>query len=244
MVVYKLRQLATGAATALHSLVLPPVCLACGARGQMPLMDLCAACRSELPATTQACQRCAIPLQGREAEVCGACLRRPPRYDRSYCAYRYAYPIEHFVRALKYGHSLAQARVLGELLADYLQQQRSAPLPDCLIPVPLATRRYRERGYNQVIEMGRFIEQALGIAMRTDLLSRTRHTIEQAGLTRRERRKNLRRAFAVMQPPPAHVAILDDVVTTGSTVNEIAHTLRRAGAQQIEVWAVARAVLK
>lgn len=242
--VYHLKQRGRQALTRLHSLLLPATCLACGGRGDGLLMDLCRECSVELPVNVQACRRCAIPLQGNGAEICGACLRRPPRQESSYCAYRYAYPIEHFVRALKYGRSLAHARVLGELLASYLKQRHAALWPTCFIPVPLATRRYRERGYNQVIELGRFLERSLAIPMRTDVMVRTRHTIEQAGLSRNERRKNLRRAFAVVKELPPHVAILDDVITTGSTVNEIAYTLRRAGVERVEVWAVARAVMK
>jgi len=229
----------------LQGYLLPATCLACGGRGQRPVLDLCVACAAELPLNTQACQRCAIPLQGAEATLCGACLRRAPQYELSYCAYHYAYPIQHFVRGFKYGHSVAHARVLGELLATYLRQHHLAPWPECFIPVPLAAERYRERGYNQATELGRVLERALAMPMRTDVLARTRHTAEQAGLSRRERRKNLRRAFTVTAAElPQHIAILDDVVTTGSTANEIARTLKRAGIKRVEVWAVARVVMK
>ncbi|HEX2584277.1 MAG TPA: ComF family protein [Steroidobacteraceae bacterium] len=171
-------------------------------------------------------------------------MRLPPRYQYSYCAFEYGYPIAEFVRKLKYGYSLSQAQVLGQLLAEYLHQHHHTTWPDCIVPVPLSTPRYHERGFNQAIELGRVLEKNLKIPLRTDLLERTRHTVEQAGLSRRERRKNLRNAFAVAGPKlPDHVAILDDVVTTGSTVNEIARTLKRAGVSTIEVWAVARAPL-
>lgn len=208
-------------------------------------MDLCDACQNDIAFNLQCCQRCAIPLQTNEALWCGACLRRPPRYHSSYCAFEYGYPIADFVRALKYGRSLSHAAVLGTLLADYLQQRHQGEWPQCFIPVPLSTERYRQRGFNQAIELGRVIESRLRIPMNVRLLARVRHTVEQAGLSRRERRKNLRNAFAMTSKGmPSHIAILDDVVTTGSTMNEITRRLKRAGAEQIEVWAVTRAPLK
>lgn len=116
-------------------------------------------------------------------------------------------------------------------------------MPHLIIPVPLTARRYRERGYNQASELALPIRRMTGMPVRNDLVRRTRETREQTALNRKARRQNLRGAFEVVgQLPAPHVAILDDVVTTGSTVDELAKVLRRAGAQQIEVWAVARAV--
>lgn len=224
--------------------LLTPTCIACGNHGSDSL-DLCTACHQDLQFNTRCCQRCAIPLPATDAALCGACLRRPPRYQASYCAFEYGYPIAQFVRSLKYRHSPSHAQVLGKLLADYLREHHQGEWPECIIPVPLSSPRYRQRGFNQAIEIGRFIESSLKVKMNTALLLRARHTIEQAGLSRRERRKNLRNAFAVTHDEmPQHVAILDDVVTTGSTVNEITRTLKRAGVKIIEVWAVARAPLK
>jgi ComF family protein len=110
------------------------------------------------------------------------------------------------------------------------------------VPVPLADQRFRERGFNQAIEIGRELELQLSIPLRCDVVARIRDTREQAGLDRKGRRKNVRNAFKVLRPMDAQrIAILDDVVTTGSTVNELARVLRKAGAEHIEVWAVARA---
>jgi ComF family protein len=226
---------------AIRRKVLAPTCIACG--GSAIDGDLCAGCKGDLRFNTRFCLRCAIPL-AEESATCGACLRLPPRYQYSYCAFEYGYPIAEFVRKLKYGHSLSQAKVLGELLSDYLHRHHHNAWPHCIVPVPLSTQRYHERGFNQAIELGRVLEKTLKVSLRTDLLERTRHTVEQAGLTRRERRKNLRNAFAIATSQiPDHVAILDDVVTTGSTVNEIARMFKRAGVSTIEVWAVARAPL-
>jgi ComF family protein len=146
------------------------------------------------------------------------------------------------VRAVKYHGAVAHARVLGELLAARLRARPLPCWPEVLLPVPLAPRRFRERGYNQAIELARGLERRLSIPLRTDVLVRVRETREQAGLPRSERRKNLRAAFAVRGPLQAmHVALVDDVITTGSTVNELAKMLKAAGVRRVEVWAVARA---
>ncbi len=224
--------------------LLPATCVMCGGPGQSPAFDLCAACEADLPLNEPACHRCGEPLTGATTQplLCGGCLRREPRFHVSHCVYRYAYPIDHLVRALKYHGAIVHARVLGELLARRLARGRSDPWPSCIVPTPLATERFHERGYNQAIELGRSLEKRLGIPLRTDLVTRVRHTREQAALSRKERRKNVRGAFAATgNLRAAHIAVLDDVVTTGCTVNELARVLRRAGAARIEVWAVAHA---
>jgi ComF family protein len=168
-------------------------------------------------------------------------LRRPPRFDASYCPFRYAYPVDRLVQGIKYRGAVAPDRVLGELVARGVQHRNEA-LPEILVPVPLGQQRFRQRGYNQAIELGRWLEKRLGIPMRTDLVARMRETSEQARLDRRERRKNIRGAFAVLRELPAtNIAIIDDVITTGSTVSELTRVLKRAGAKRVEVWAVARA---
>lgn len=226
-----------------ENLLLPSVCVLCMAPGQSDGFDLCAGCSSELPTNANACSQCGEQLHGiNESPLCGACLRTPPRYQSTHCAYRYSYPIDHLVRALKYHHRLTHARVLGELLAQSLVRQRSEAWPEALVPVPLATDRYRERGFNQACEVAKQLQKRLGIPVNTDLLERRRSTREQAGLDRLGRRKNVRNAFALRAPfSLKHIAIVDDVVTTGSTVNEIARVFKRAGVATIEVWAIARA---
>jgi ComF family protein len=226
-------------------LLFPPRCLLCGGSGQAPAFDLCAQCEAQLPQNRAACLRCAQPLS-LEAALCGACVRRAPRFDAAFCPFVYAYPLDHMVRALKYHGSVAYARVLGELLAARLRAQPRASLPEMLLPVPLAAGRFRERGYNQAIELGRYVERGLEVPMRADVLLRIRETREQAGLPRQERRKNIRGAFALaglaaQLRPTRHVALIDDVITTASTVNELARLLKANGVKRVEVWAVARA---
>jgi ComF family protein len=200
-------------------------------------------CEQDLPANVQCCEICAEPLhnEGVASLWCGACLQRRPRFDASRIPFRYSYPMAHMIRRLKYGGAVGMGRVLGELFARRMASAGDSQ-PQLLIPVPLAHRRFCERGYNQAIVLAEHIVRSVAKPLRTDLLVRVRDTQEQAGLDQRARRKNIKRAFEVTDPLPAtHVAIVDDVVTTGSTVNEIARVLKRAGAKRVEVWAIARA---
>lgn len=226
-----------------QAILLPPSCILCGDDGQAPLLDLCAPCCADLPRNVHACAGCAAPLPAAAPTgvVCGACLRRPPRFDRAIAPFCYAYPLDHLVRDLKYRGRLACGRVLGTLLANHLQAEQLS-LPDLVIPVPLHPARHRERGFNQARELARPLAAQLGVAVDERLCVRVRATEDQTLLTARERRRNVRHAFALAyRPRAAHVAVLDDVLTTGSTANEIARTLKRAGVQIVSVWAVARA---
>lgn len=226
-------------------LLWPPVCVLCGGRGREPAMDLCLGCETDLARLGAACPRCAQPFApGAPALTCGRCLQRPPHFQRTYCAYLYVEPLASLIRAFKYRGDTAAGRVLGMLLSERLRE-RAGPLPDAIVPVPLGRQRFRTRGFNQAIELGVVIEKRLGIRMRADLVERVRDTAEQAGLGPRQRRRNVRRAFRMLKRIPGkHLVVLDDVMTTGSTVNEVARVLRAAGAEIVEVWAVARAGVK
>jgi ComF family protein len=226
-----------------HRLLWRSACILCR-NGGVAQRDLCEPCEADLPRNLLCCHVCAQPFAVRLSvdQPCGACLRREPHFDASSVPFRYEYPMDRLIQRLKYGRDLSTGRVLGELFAKHLLSARSTPLPGLIVPVPLATRRFRERGYNQAIELARHIARLTHLQVRADVVERTRETLEQAALARAERRRNVRDAFTLAQTPShPHIAILDDVVTTGSTVNEIAKLLRHAGATTIEVWAVARA---
>jgi ComF family protein len=224
-----------------HALLFPPNCVLCGASGQPPLLDLCTDCENDLPGNEHACARCALPLNSAAAQ-CNACLVRPPPFDRALVPFRYSYPLRNLVRSLKYVGELSHARILGTLVARAAGERRDA-LPHLIVPVPLHRLRYRERGFNQARELARFIGSALRIPIDDRTCTRVRATADQTELSAAERRKNVRGAFAMTGPLRArHVAIVDDVLTTGSTVAAIAPVIRAAGATTIEVWAVARAI--
>jgi ComF family protein len=217
----------------------PPTCLLCGDPGDGGL-DLCRPCADALPYIAAACPRCAAPLASPVPRLCGACQNQPPAFDAAFALFRYEEPVRHLILSLKFGARYPCARLLGTLLAERLGER--TPLPDALIPVPLHAHRYRKRGFNQAAETARTLSRLLDIPLDPTACRRIRATDAQARLSGKARRKNLREAFAV-RPGLAyrHVAIIDDVVTTGTTVNELAGTLRRAGVERIEVWACARA---
>lgn len=223
---------------------LPPHCLLCGARGARD-RDLCAGCAGDLERNRTCCPRCAVPLAAPAAQ-CGECLRRPAPFERAFAPYVYGHPLDLLVGKLKFGRSLAAGRVLAELWIDAIAGDAPAR-PELLVPVPLHAARLRERGYNQVLELARPLSAALRIPLAADLLVRTRATAAQAELDAGARRRNLRGAFASVAATlpggalPAHVVVLDDVMTTGATLRECARVLRRAGVARVDAWALARA---
>lgn len=227
----------------LLALIWPPCCVLCGRAGRVPDIDLCSGCEGDLPRNEHCCRVCAQPFTGESVGelVCGSCLKQRPRFDASVSPFRYAYPLDHMIRRLKYGRTIVHGRVLGELFARAIGERRE-PWPEAVVPVPLAMHRYRERGYNQALVLAEHVASQLNLPLRTDLVERTRETLVQAGLDQRARRKNVRHAFRVCERLALrHVAIFDDVVTTGSTANELARVLKRAGAKRVEVWSIARA---
>jgi ComF family protein len=144
---------------------------------------------------------------------------------------------------MKFRARLNLVRLLGELLADGLMDAAATPdwtWPDAIVPVPLHPQRLRQRGYNQALEMARLLERRLALPVAAACCQRIRSTQAQSALAARQRRSNIRGAFDVTAPLPRHLAILDDVVTTGATVSELARVLRRHGCERVDVWALAR----
>ena len=223
---------------ALQRWVLPLRCLLCGAPGAGG-MDLCADCAAELPRNRSCCARCALPL-ATPAALCGECQRRLPPWDAAWAPFRYGWPLDRLESRYKFGADLAAGRVLS-----MLWQREPCPirLPQLLLSVPLHHSRLRRRGYNQALELARPLARAAGVPLRHDALLRRRSTAAQTELDAVARRRNVHGAFAVREGValPAHVAVLDDVMTTGATLAECARVLRRAGVQRVDVWALARA---
>lgn len=207
---------------ALAATLFPPRCGLCGFPGASLDLDLCEVCHADLP----------WAVQVGESEV---------------IALRYEHPVDEMVRQLKYHRVFAHARVLGVLLAEVVRA-RAGPLPKLLVPVPLHDARLRERGFNQALALARYAGRVLGIACMRNGVKRLRDTPSQTALDVHERRQNVHGAFAVNGArartrllAAEHVAIVDDVVTTGSTVNELRATLLAAGISRVEVWAAAQA---
>jgi ComF family protein len=238
--VNSIKQVLVDGVRRLQFAVLPPHCLLCGLAGTGQ-RDLCAACAADLPRNRVCCPRCALPLDA-PAPLCGACLQSEPPFASACVPFVYAPPLDALLTRLKFGRSLAAGRVLSELCIDAMRDS-PLPLPQALVPVPLHYDRLRERGYNQALELARPLARAFGVGLRGDLLVRSRATSAQSNLDADARHRNLRGAFAVAPGAalPAHAAVFDDVMTTGTTLRECARTLVRAGVQRVDVWAVARA---
>jgi ComF family protein len=209
-------------------LALPPTCCLCDAPGSRDLrgapLDLCDICRAGLPAN---------PVAGGSE----------PPFDLVLAPFLYAYPLDRMIRALKFRGERVYARVLGQLLAA-ARLQTGGPLPEALVPIPLHTARHRDRGFNQAEEIAKYAGSALGVPVDVGTLVRPVATREQSGLSLPERRANVRGAFALRRTSSrASVALVDDVLTTASTLTEAARVLAVAGMARIEAWTPARVVL-
>lgn len=218
--------------------LLPLRCLACEEPGSDGL-DLCPECLAALPWNRSACARCALPLP-RPAPRCGRCAGGRPPQASAQAVFLHARPVDLLHRRLKFHGDLAAGRLLGQLLARSLA---GAPRPAALVALPLHRARLRQRGYDQALELARPLARALGLPLLAGRLRRARHSLPQSGLDARARRRNVRGAFVVAPGPPlpAHLALFDDVMTTGATLQEAARALRRAGVERVDLWALARA---
>jgi ComF family protein len=205
--------------------LLPPTCCLCGERGQFPALDLCAGCVTLLPLN---------------APDDGAFPSCESNVVRTLVPFQYAYPVDQLIRALKFRGERVYARVLGTLLAQSVLALRQTA-PALIVPIPLHPLRYRERGFNQAHEIARYAAALLRIPVGTQYVRRHVSTSEQSGLSLAQRRKNVRGAFEVVRPIGAgRVALVDDVLTTGSTAGAAAQALTDAGVRHVEIWAVAR----
>jgi ComF family protein len=217
-------------------LLLAPRCLVCRERGGKGT-DLCASCTEQLPWNLTCCLRCGLPIA--TPGECGDCLRRPPALTHTRAVFVYGFPLDRLVPRFKFHHDLAAGRLMADLMATALA---AAPRPDAIVPVPLHAHRLRQRGYDQALELARPLAAALTLPLRADLLRRVRATSPQSELDADQRRRNVARAFVVERQVdmPGHVALVDDVMTTGATLHTAAHALLRAGVGRVDAWVCAR----
>lgn len=218
--------------------LLPSRCLLCGAPGQGAL-SLCADCERDIPRNDVCCTRCALPLAA-AASHCGRCLKRDPPWDAAWAPFRYEWPLAPLESRFKFGRDLAAGYTLARM---WIGAPRPLDLPEAIVPVPLHRKRLRQRGYNQALELARPLARHFRIPLLRGALRRTRATGAQTELTALQRRRNVRGAFGAHfdSEPPTHLAVLDDVFTTGATLGECARVLHRAGVARVDVWALARA---
>jgi ComF family protein len=221
--------------------LLPPTCILCGNPGHNS-RDICRSCYTQLPRNNLCCYRCAEILEVPAAApvLCGRCLNRHPAFDETVAPFIHQGAIRHLIGGLKFGTNYKNARLLGMLLSDHLKQ--TTERPDLIIPVPLHKARYRSRGFNQAIEIARTVAKEMQIPLDLTSCKRHRDTPHQTQLPAKKRHKNLKNAFSIIKPIHArHIAILDDVMTTGTTAHELAYILKKAGASRVDVWVCARA---
>jgi len=215
---------------------LPQRCELCAGASGSDL--LCRGCARSLPRLGPACPVCASPTNG--GEVCGQCIARRPPFDATVAAFAYAFPVDRLMHAFKYHGRLALAEWGAQAILAARERRGLAP-PARLIALPLSHERQRERGYNQAFEIGRVLARQLSIALVREGVRRERASPPQAALPWAQRAKNVRGAFeCALDLKGLSVAIVDDVMTTGASLAELAGTLKRAGATRVENWIVAR----
>ncbi len=199
----------------------------------------CRDCERDFIQKTSRCPVCARFNQ--HANVCGNCLKNPPPFISTETLFNYVYPTNHLIKPFKFSNRPELANVFAEKLASILKLKR-VMLPEFLVPVPLHRKRQRERGYNQSSQFAQQLGKQLGLTVNSSLCSRIKNTHPQSTLPMKTRRKNVKGAFCLnSNQVPKHIAIVDDVMTTGSTINEVAGLFSKAGCQRIDVWVIARA---
>lgn len=222
--------------------LLPAPCLICGMTNA-DYQLLCPACDAALPRLSRElhlCRCCSLPLTS-DAPLCGKCLHKPPAFSQSRIAFSYDHPLDFLIQQFKYRRQLSSGKLLAQLLADTC---RTAEQPDFLVPVPIHWRKRWQRGFNQSDVIARWLGNNLNIPV-LPACSQTRYHHSQKGLGRAERLKNLRQSFRIraeLQPRlvNAHIALIDDVVTTTATARTLSELLLKNGAKRVDIWALAR----
>lgn len=221
--------------TAIERLLPAQPCVLCGRMSQDGLW--CAPCDRSLPyLAAMRCPTCALPTPA--GELCGHCLKHPPLFTRATAAYAYAYPFDRLIQAMKYREQLPLAQAFAEKLAQGIDRRH---LPDYLIAMPLHPAKLRERGFNQSLLLAVALARTLNLEALPHACRRVRDTPPQSALPWKERKKNMRNAFCCdMNLDGRHVALVDDVLTTGASLNALATAVKKRGATEVSAWVVAR----
>ncbi|WP_438869649.1 ComF family protein [Pseudomonas sp. L1(2025)] len=206
---------------------------------------VCNVCETELPWLLEHCEVCALPLP-MEGLICGACQKKPPAYKQVIAPWTYSFPVDTLISRFKHQSRWPLGLMLARLLGQYLQHRfddTGLTRPDCLLPVPMARKRLRERGFNQALMLARWLSEDLDLPHDEHLLLRPHETVAQQALDAKTRQRNLLTAFALAPGAPVqgrHFALVDDVLTTGATAHSLARLLMAAGARQVDVYCLAR----
>jgi len=217
--------------------LLPPNCIFCGRKGEGQ-KDLCGHCLQSFAQLPEHCSCCARAIP--KNALCGHCQKQPPYFNKVYAPYPHQGEIRYLINQLKFENVFYYSKILGELLADFLQTK--ADYPDTILPVPLHPNRYKQRNYNQSLEIAKVVSKKLNIPIDYKSCIRIKDTAHQINLDPKQRKKNIQNCFKIKTPfQSKHIAILDDVITTGATANELAKILKAAGAERVDIWVCSRA---
>lgn len=219
------------------------ICLLCDepAEAEMPI---CVACEAEMPWLGEHCQTCALPLPT-AGLTCDGCLLEPPAYEQVAVPWRYDFPVDSLITRFKHNAKWPFGHLLADVLSQYLQHRfdEDLPRPDALLPVPLAAKRLRQRGFNQAAMLARWLSRQLDLPCEENVVRRIQDTSAQQDLDAKARKRNLRNAFALTTDAHVkgrHLALVDDVLTTGATAQALARLLMNAGAARVDVYCLAR----
>lgn len=225
-------RIARSGARRLLDWLLPQDCFVCGE--ECGAARVCERCAGELPTDPLSCPVCAVPTT--DGDVCGRCLRDRPAFDATRAIFAYRFPLDRMVQALKYRNRLALAGFFTDAMRPF-----RPPGEALIVPMPLHRRRLRERGFNQAVEIARPLARAWSLPLGLTAVTRTVHTPPQASLPWRARSVNIRGAFRCEAALDGKtVIVIDDVMTTGATLDELARTLKLRGAARVENLVVAR----
>jgi ComF family protein len=219
------------------------VCAPCRDHFCLPVTNRCGRCANPLPSYPRRREPKFSPPDDNDSSTCGTCLAYPPSYDATIAAVDYAPPLDQLVLQLKFSARLPLAPWFADMLRDAVLARPGLPLPDLLCPVPLGPSRLTERGFNQALEIARPLAGLLGVALHPRLAVRQLDTRAQSGVSPHERAENIRGAFAIEDPDLVagrHVGLVDDVMTSGSTLEELAATFKRFGAARVTNLVFAR----
>lgn len=210
-------------------------------------ISLCDGCRADLPLVEFACRVCALPMTAdSNSSVCGQCLGQKPYVDYAINLFHYETPVDYLIGQMKFQQQLSVAAVLADLLKSHIENiNLEHGLPDACLPVPLHKKRLGKRGFNQSLEIIKPLAKSQHIPILLNAVSRIKETQSQTGLSKQARKKNVSGSFTLSPKPLAsHILIIDDVVTTGATTNELAKLLKKSGVKKVGVLSLARAELK
>ncbi|NVK22190.1 MAG: ComF family protein [Kangiellaceae bacterium] len=205
-----------------------------------PKTGICNSCSSQLIRTGYYCQQCGNSLTCKQP-LCGSCLKKPPDYQRLIAAFDYHSPIDEAMSQMKFNRQLHLIKSLSYCLSQsVIMAYKEEQLPQLILPIPLHRKRLQERGFNQSLLIAQQLQHRIGINIDAHSLTRIKNTPHQIGLKAVERRRNLKGAFQILDSLPKHIALVDDVVTTGSTINEASKLCKKHGVERVDIWCLAK----